>query len=66
VVIAGVEKESVFQPEWAPQGSELFFISDRSGWWNIYRCDLSTRKIDAVAPREAEFGQPQWVFGMST
>jgi len=66
VVIAGVERESVFQPEWAPQGSELFFISDRSGWWNIYRCDLGTRKIDAVAPREAEFGQPQWVFGMST
>jgi dipeptidyl aminopeptidase/acylaminoacyl peptidase len=66
VAIAGVERESVFQPEWAPQGSELFFISDRSGWWNIYRCDLSTRKIDAVAPLEAEFGQPQWVFGMST
>jgi dipeptidyl aminopeptidase/acylaminoacyl peptidase len=66
VVIAGVVRESVFQPEWAPQGSELFFISDRTGWWNIYRCGLSTRKIDAVAPREAEFGQPQWVFGMST
>jgi len=64
--IAGGDSESVFQPEWAPGGSELFFISDRTGWWNIYRCDLRTRKIDAIAPREAEFGQPQWVFGMST
>ena len=44
----------------------LFFVSDRTGWWNLYRCDLASRKIDAVAPREAEFGQPQWVFGMST
>jgi dipeptidyl aminopeptidase/acylaminoacyl peptidase len=66
VAIAGGERESVFQPEWAPDGSELFFVSDRTGWWNLYRCGLSTRKIDAVAPREAEFGQPQWVFGMST
>jgi dipeptidyl aminopeptidase/acylaminoacyl peptidase len=66
IAIAGGEKESVFQPEWAPDGLELFFVSDRTGWWNIYRCDLSTRNIDAVARREAEFGQPQWVFGMST
>ena len=66
VSIAGGDKESVFQPEWAPEGSELFFVSDRTGWWNIYRCDLSSGKIDAMAPWEAEFGQPQWVFGMST
>jgi len=66
VAIAGGERESVFQPEWAPEGRELFFISDRTGWWNIYRYDPDTRKTDAVAPREAEFGQPQWVFGMST
>ena len=71
IAIAGGENESVFQPEWAPDGSDLFFISDRTGWWNIYRCalrttKLETMKIDAIAPMEAEFGQAQWVFGMST
>jgi dipeptidyl aminopeptidase/acylaminoacyl peptidase len=66
IAIAGGEKESVFQPEWAPESSDLFFISDRTGWWNIYRCALDKMKIDAIAPMEAEFGQAQWVFGMST
>jgi len=66
MVVAGGSRESVFQPEWAPGGSELFFVSDRTGWWNVYRYVLSTQQVSAVAPMEAEFGQPQWVFGMST
>jgi dipeptidyl aminopeptidase/acylaminoacyl peptidase len=66
VAIAGGETESIFQPEWAPDGTAVFFVSDRTGWWNLYRCALDTHSIEAVAPMEAEFGQPQWVFGMST
>ena len=65
VLVAGGEKESIFQPAWAPDGSALFFVSDRSGWWNLYR-QKSRTPIEALAPMEAEFGQPQWVFGMST
>ena len=34
--LAGGESESVVQPEWSPDGT-LYFISDRSGWWNLYR-----------------------------
>ena len=66
IAIAGGPEESVFQPEWSPDGRALFFISDRTGWWNLYRCDWPSRKIAPVLPMEAEFGQPQWVFGMST
>jgi dipeptidyl aminopeptidase/acylaminoacyl peptidase len=66
IPIAGGERESIFQPEWSLDGSHVFFVSDRTGWWNLYRCALDSRKIDAIAPMEAEFGQPQWVFGMST
>jgi len=66
LAIAGGERESIFQPEWAPDGTALFFVSDRTGWWNLYRCALDTLRIEAVASMEAEFGQPQWVFGMST
>ncbi len=65
VAIAGGPKESVFQPEWMPDGAGLIFVSDRTGWWNLYRCDLDTRRSEALAPMDAEFGQPQWVFGLS-
>jgi dipeptidyl aminopeptidase/acylaminoacyl peptidase len=54
--------ESVFQPAWSP-GGELHFASDRSGWWNLYR--LRAGSVEPLCPREAEFGTPQWIFGMS-
>jgi dipeptidyl aminopeptidase/acylaminoacyl peptidase len=60
--IAGGEAESVFQPEWSPDGV-LYFVSDRSGWWNLYRAkgDL----VEPVHPSPAEFGSAQWTFRMS-
>lgn len=64
--IAGSAGESVFQPEFSPDGSALFFVSDRSGWWNLYRYGLSSGATSAIAPMAAEFGEPQWVFGLST
>ena len=65
ILIAGGERESVFQPEWAPDGSALYFVSDRSGWWNLYR-QKSRTPTEPLAVMEAEFGAPQWVFGLST
>ena len=65
ILIAGGERESIFQPEWSPDGTGLYFVSDRSGWWNLYR-QKSRTPTEALAPMEAEFGQPQWVFGLST
>jgi dipeptidyl aminopeptidase/acylaminoacyl peptidase len=62
-LVAGGPSESVFQPEWSPGGS-LHLVSDRSGWWNLYRVD--GRELVALAPAEEEFGTPQWVFAMST
>jgi dipeptidyl aminopeptidase/acylaminoacyl peptidase len=64
--IAGGPRESVFQPGWSPDGNELFFISDRTGWWNLYRYSLTGGITRPVAPMEAEFGVPQWAFGLST
>lgn len=61
--IAGGTHESIFQPEWSPNGI-LHFISDRTGWWNLYR--WRTRQIEALHLMEAEFGVPQWYFGLST
>jgi dipeptidyl aminopeptidase/acylaminoacyl peptidase len=61
--VAGGVHESIFQPEWSPDGS-LHFVSDRTGWWNLYRWRAG--RIEPLCPMVAEFGRPQWVFGMST
>ena len=61
--VAGGDQESIFQPEWSPAG-ELYFVSDRSGWWNLYR--ERAGDIAEVCAMAAEFGLPQWVFGLST
>lgn len=60
--VAGGKGESIFQPAWSPAGA-LHFVSDRTGYWNLYRCDGSASPLHE---REAEFGLPQWVFRMST
>ncbi|HEX6423106.1 MAG TPA: prolyl oligopeptidase family serine peptidase [Acidimicrobiales bacterium] len=62
--------ESVFQPRWAPDGS-LWFVSDRSGWWNLYRWvppapgTPGDGSVEAMVEIDAEIGVPQWVFGQS-
>jgi dipeptidyl aminopeptidase/acylaminoacyl peptidase len=61
--VAGSQEESIFQPQWSPAGT-LYFISEQTGWWNLYRWQGGA--IEPVAPMEAEFGVPQWVFGLST
>jgi dipeptidyl aminopeptidase/acylaminoacyl peptidase len=61
--VSGGEDESVFQPAWSPDGA-LYFVSDRSNWWNLYR-ELD-ENVTPVCPLESEFGAPQWVFGMTT
>ena len=61
--VAGGISESIFQPEWSPDGT-LYFVSDRNGWWNLYR--LAGGSVEVVCEKKAEFGMPQWVFGMSS
>jgi len=64
--IAGGVAESIFQPEWSPDGASIVFVSDRSGWWNLYRHDLASGNTQPLAPMAAEFGLPQWSFATST
>ncbi len=104
-LVAGGPEESIFQPEWSPDGV-LYFVSDKSNWWNFYRTPLNPPLVRGEAGIEdsplvrgeqdkepplvrgeintepplprgaggieplyemaAEFGLPQWVFGMST
>ena len=61
--VAGGPRESIFQPRWSPDGT-LYFVSDRSDWWNLHRSDGT--ESEPVIEMEAEFGLPQWIFGVST
>ena len=63
VKVAGGDEESIFQPEWGSDGA-LYFVSDRSGYWNLYRWEKG--KVEAICPKDAEFGMPAWLFGFST
>jgi dipeptidyl aminopeptidase/acylaminoacyl peptidase len=63
--------ESVSEPRWAPDGT-LWFVSDRSGWWNLYRwtppapgLSIGSGTVDPMVTIDAEIGVPQWVFGQS-
>ncbi|MEP6723588.1 MAG: prolyl oligopeptidase family serine peptidase [Variovorax sp.] len=64
ICVAGGPHESVFQPEWSPDGL-LHYVSDRSGWWNIYRRNTDGNCV-CLCPMTAEFGRAQWTFGLST
>jgi dipeptidyl aminopeptidase/acylaminoacyl peptidase len=71
-LVAGGAEESVFQPEWGPDG-RLYFVSDRDGWWNLYRArepgaELSGEEgaLVQLTEEEADFAHPQWLFGGAT
>ena len=61
-LVAGGPMEAICQPEWSPDGV-LHFVSDRSGWWNLYR--LVDNAVQALCERAAEFATPHWSFGGS-
>jgi dipeptidyl aminopeptidase/acylaminoacyl peptidase len=61
--VAGGEGESVAMPQWSPDGL-LYFVSDRSNWWNLYR--RREGRVELIAAMEGDFARPQWVFGQST
>lgn len=63
--ITGGNNESIFQPQWSEDG-KLYFISDVNEWWNIYYYAPEIKEIKPLVMMAAEFGLPQWVFGMST
>lgn len=62
--VAGGSAESIFQPEWSPDGV-LYFASDRNGWWNLQRISVEG-EIESISKAKAELGMPQWLFGMSS
>ena len=62
--VVGERGESVFQPRWCADDGALWFVSDRNGWWNLYR-RRSDGEVEAMVEIDGEIGMPQWVFGQS-
>jgi dipeptidyl aminopeptidase/acylaminoacyl peptidase len=60
--LLGGPNESVLQPEWLP-GGDLAAISDRSGWWNLYRVDQDGGGPTPLLAADRETGGPLWVLG---
>src|SRR5215204_3749721 len=61
--VAGGPQESVVQPEWDVEGV-LHFVSDRSGWWNLYR--ERHGQVEPLLPMAAEFADAPWEFDYSS
>jgi dienelactone hydrolase len=61
--VAGGPQESVVQPEWNAE-SVLHFVSDRSGWWNLYR--ERDGQIESLLPMAAEFADAPWELDYSS
>jgi hypothetical protein len=38
-LVVNNDNESVFQPQWSPDGT-LYFISDNCDFWNLYRWNI--------------------------
>ena len=55
--VAGGPDESAFQPQWGEDGA-LYFMSDRTGWWNLYR--WRDGLTEALAPMVAECATAPW------
>lgn len=63
-LVAGGPDEAIVQPEWSPDGT-LHLISDRTGWWNLFRL-VDGPRLEPLAPMEAEFADPSWIFDRSS
>ncbi|CAO3691688.1 unnamed protein product [Umbelopsis ramanniana] len=56
--------ESIMQPRYASDGT-LYVMSDRSGFWNLYKYESEDIHLLLSQPFAQEFGGPTWNFGQS-
>ena len=61
-VLAGDVQTSCLSPEWGPH-NELYFICDKSGWWNLWQVDLRGQ-LTHLIEEASEWGFPLWQLGM--
>lgn len=63
-VVAGGEQISIFQPEFSPDGRCLAFVSDETGYGQLYVRDLQNQTQTRLTNAQAEHSTPAWVQGL--
>ncbi|KAJ5485042.1 hypothetical protein N7539_005030 [Penicillium diatomitis] len=67
--IAGkAQEESIAQPKWGLDGN-LFFASDKTGFWQLYSYDMEscqTRAITVSGMEHSDFAVAEWLVGECT
>ncbi|WP_415905771.1 S9 family peptidase [Neptuniibacter sp. QD48_55] len=57
-------EEALSQPYFSPKG-ELYVVTDRSGWWNVYRCDLDNHVLVPVEKESCDMISAPWQSGLT-
>ena len=66
LTLTGDAETAIFQPEFSPDGRYLAYISDASGWSQLYVYDLEAQAHRQLTAVEAEHGTPAWAQGLRT
>ena len=64
MTVEGDQNTAIFQPEFSPDGRYLSYVSDASGWSQIYLYDLVEQHHTQLTDDEAEHGTPAWAQGL--
>ena len=64
--LAGSRTVAIFQPMFSPNGRFLAYISNQSGWDNLYLYDFEEHTHRALTTAPVDCGQPAWLQGMRT
>src|SRR5262249_43982197 len=64
--IAGDRQTAIFQPAFSPDRASIAYISDQSGWTQLYLRDLDSGETRQLTHGEAEHGRPAWSQGVRT
>ncbi len=64
VTLEGDPTTAIFQPQFSPDGHYLSYVSDVTGWGQIYVYDLEKQTHIQLTDAEAEHGTPAWIQGM--
>jgi dipeptidyl aminopeptidase/acylaminoacyl peptidase len=60
-VVAGGPDTAIFQPEFTPDGRQLVFVSDQTGWGRISAVEITTGQTRWLTPEGVEYATPAWV-----
>ncbi len=55
---------AIFQPQFSPDGRYLAYVSDETGWGQLYLYDFHDGRVRQLTHAEAEHGAPGWVQGI--